>query len=54
MGIYDSIREAEKKTGNSEQNISLCCRKINKTSKKEIFSFEKLTKKQIEERLKND
>lgn len=54
MGIYDSIREAEKKTGNSEQNISLCCRKINKTSKKEIFSFEELTKKQIEERLKND
>ena len=43
-----------RKTSNSEQNISLCCRKVNKTSKKEIFSFEELTKKQIEERLKND
>ena len=38
----------------TEQGVSLCCRNKNKTSKKEIFSFEELTKKQIEERLQND
>lgn len=47
-------RNAAIEANNTEQGVSLCCRNKNKTSKKEIFSFEELTKKQIEERLQND
>lgn len=54
LGVYCSVRNAAIETNNTEQGVSLCCRNKNKTSKKEIFSFEELTKKQIEERLQND
>ena len=54
LGVYCSVRNAAIEANNTEQGVSLCCRNKNKTSKKEIFSFEELTKKQIEERLQND